>query len=175
LVLISPTPPFILQGVGLQGRSESVIIIPDWDTISTCLFYKIYLLYYVGYGLYYLPILQDLSIILCGLWALLLGPLGRVGWLLVGPPFLLSKFGWSGTHGTKRCQQHSGAWQVNIHLVILNLPCSWWSCRVFSFVKNNWLSAQHCLSSATESTLMRIDTPLGAPIMCSPRLQYQIS
>jgi hypothetical protein len=79
LVLISPTPPFILQGVGLQGRSESVIIIPDWDTISTCLFYKIYLLYYVGYGLYYLPILQDLSIILCGLWALLLGPLGRVG------------------------------------------------------------------------------------------------
>jgi hypothetical protein len=59
LVLISPTPPFILQGVGLQGRSESVIIIPDWDTISTCLFYKIYLLYYVGYGLYYLDLLVE--------------------------------------------------------------------------------------------------------------------
>jgi hypothetical protein len=36
--------------IGLQGRSESVIIITDYDSISTCLLYKIYLLKSSGYG-----------------------------------------------------------------------------------------------------------------------------
>jgi hypothetical protein len=57
-----------VKGVGLQGRPESVIV-KFW------------------HGLYlYLSILQHLSSILHGLWALLSEPLGRPG----GPPFLLS-------------------------------------------------------------------------------------
>jgi hypothetical protein len=39
----TPYPSFYrLRELGLQGRSKSVIVLPNWDSISTCLFYKIY-------------------------------------------------------------------------------------------------------------------------------------
>jgi hypothetical protein len=52
-VSVSPYPSFYMpRRVGLQGRSELVIVIPDRDSISTCLFYKIYLLNCSGYELH---------------------------------------------------------------------------------------------------------------------------
>jgi hypothetical protein len=67
-------------GRGLQERSGSIIIIPYGESISTYLFYKLYLLYSMGYALYYPDPL--------GKWA--------DSWW---PPFLFSEL--PGTHGTK--------------------------------------------------------------------------
>jgi hypothetical protein len=51
LVLIYPYSSFYMpRRVGIQGRSKSVIIILGLDSMSTCLFYKIYQLYSSGYG-----------------------------------------------------------------------------------------------------------------------------
>jgi hypothetical protein len=50
LVLVLPYPSFYMpREVELQRRSESVIVLnPDLDSISNCLFHKIYLLYFHG-------------------------------------------------------------------------------------------------------------------------------
>jgi hypothetical protein len=77
--------PLLLHDKGgrdLQERSGSIIIIPYGESISTYLFYKLYLLYSMGYALYYPDPL--------GKWA--------DSWW---PPFLFSEFGQPGTHGTK--------------------------------------------------------------------------
>jgi hypothetical protein len=46
-----------------------------------------------------------------------------------------------GTLGTNPHQQPSNAWQVNRCLVILNLPCSWWSCRLLNF-RNQYFAVE---------------------------------
>jgi hypothetical protein len=78
-----------------------------------------------------------------------------------------------GTLDTNPCQQPPSAWQVNNRSVILNLPCSLWSCRVLNF-RNQVLYCQNSrVLSYRDRVLFRQVEWIGAPIRCSPRLPYE--
>jgi hypothetical protein len=85
LLLVSSFPTFYIHG-GRVTRKVRVCYPNDYDldSISTCLIYNIDLLLRLGSH------------------ALTSGFVYRVGRVVMCPPFLLSEFFWSGTHG--QCQ-----------------------------------------------------------------------
>jgi hypothetical protein len=158
VVLGTPTLPFIAKGVGLQGRYQiNYYNDPNQDSIPN------------------LPNLQKAMYRLLKIELWCLGPHALVVQSTMqdrpspcGPLLHPSESTRLGILGTNAHQEPPIAWQVNNHLVIFNLPYSWWSCRVLNF-RNQVLYCQNSRVLSYRDWVLSCQVEwIGAPIRCSP-------